>query len=310
MPNQLTGATNLHQRARQVLGEACKRVGLDPAGAELLRLRSNAVFKLREPIIVRIATAPTAAERLPTVLAVTRWLADRGFSTVRPADEITDRPLSVDGATVTFWRYIPTTSDPATTADLGRLLRRLHASPMPSFPLRTLKDPLASIRTTVQHQLGVLTPDDQVWLSHRITDLTNAWHSLPFHEPSALLHGDAWIDNLLRHRDGHVVLGDWDSVAAGPREWDLIHSYHGERRFGLSPTDVNDFAAAYGYDLRGWDGYETLMQIRDVYAIGIHIRNAPGDSFSRQELARRLHCLKAGDTHTRWHMRDPSNSAH
>jgi len=303
MPNQLTGATDLHQRAHQILGEACHRVGLDPTDAELLRLRSNAVFKLRAPIIVRIATAPTAAERLPTVLAVTRWLAARGFPTVRPADEITDQPLSVDGATVTFWSYIPTASALTTTSDLGRLLRDLHNGPTPPFPLRPLDDPLASIRATVRHHPGVLDRDDQAWLAERITDLTQAWRALPFPHSPTLVHGDAWIDNLLRHQNGHVVLGDWDSVAFGPREWDLIHSYHGERRFGLSATDVDDFAAAYGYDLRVWPGYETLMDIRDTYAIGIHIRNAPGDPFSRQELARRLASLREGSARKRWHMR-------
>ncbi|WP_141578756.1 aminoglycoside phosphotransferase family protein [Actinomadura sp. WMMA1423] len=303
MPNQLTGAADLHQRAHEVLHAACAQAGLDPTGAELLRLRSNAVFKLCAPIIARIATAPTAAERLPAVLAVTRWLADRGFPTVRPADEITAQPISVAGATVTFWRYIPTAAAPATTADLGRLLRDLHTGPTPPFPLRTLADPLASIRATVQHHPGILTPDDLAWLIDRISNLTAAWRALPFEDPPTLLHGDAWIDNLFRHQNGHVVLGDWDSVAVGHREWDLIHSYHGERRFGLSPTDVNDFAAAYGYDLRRWDGYETLMQIRDIYAIGIHIRNAPGDPFSRRELTHRLASLRTGSTHTRWHMR-------
>ncbi|TYB40787.1 aminoglycoside phosphotransferase family protein [Actinomadura chibensis] len=304
MSNQLTGATNLHQRAYQVLNDVCRLVGLDAAGAELLRLRSNAVFKLRAPIIVRVATAPTAAERLPAVLAVTRWLADRGFPTVRPADEIAAQPVDIHGATVTFWRYVPAADAPATTADLGRLLRDLHAGPTPPFPLRTMADPLGSIRATVQHHPGVLNHDDQTWLSRRIHDLSEAWKTLPSQRPSTLLHGDAWIDNLLRHQDGHVVLGDWDSVAIGPCEWDLIHSYHGERRFGLSVSDVDEFAAAYGYDLRNWDGYETLMQIRETYAIGIHIRNAPGDPFSRRELAHRLHCLQTSDTHTRWWLKN------
>lgn len=304
MPNQLTGVTNLHERAYEVLGDVCRVVGLDATDAELLRLRSNAVFKLRAPLIARIATAPTAPERLPAVLAVTRWLADRGFPTVRPADDIAEQPVNVDGATVTFWHYIPTASFPAGTADLGRLLRDLHTGPTPPFPLRTLTDPLASIRATVRHHPGVLSPEEQSWLAGRIAALTEAWNALPFHEPPALLHGDAWIDNLLRHQDGHVILGDWDSVAIGPREWDLIHSHHGERRFGLSPSDIDDFTAAYGYDLREWDGYETLMQIRDTYAIGIHIRNAPGDPFSHRELAHRLQCLRTGDTHTRWHLKN------
>ncbi|WP_433234851.1 phosphotransferase family protein [Actinomadura nitritigenes] len=303
MPNQLTGATDLRQRAHTALTEVCDLVGLDATGAELLRLRSNAVFKLQAPIIVRIATAPNAAERLPAVLVVTRWLADRGFPTVEPADEITAQPVAIDGVAATFWRYVPTSATGVSTNDLGRLLRDLHKSPPPPFTVRSLTDPLASIRATVQCHPGVLVPADQAWLTTRIANLTDAWRALPFASPPTLVHGDAWIDNLLRHQDGHVVLGDWDSVAIGPREWDLIHSYHGQRRFGLSPTDVDTFAAAYGYDLREWAGYETLMQIRDVYAIGIHIRNAPGDPFSRQELEHRLTSLKTNATTVPWHMK-------
>ncbi|MFI0354237.1 aminoglycoside phosphotransferase family protein [Actinomadura sp. 9N407] len=270
----------------------------------MLRLRSNAVFKLQAPIIVRIATAPNAADRLPAVLAVTRWLAERGFPTVHPADEITDQPVTLAGITATFWRYIPTGNVPVSTGELGRILRDLHRFPAPPFPVRTLTDPLASVRTSVHQHPGVLDTNEQSWLRERIADLTDAWNALPFTTPPALVHADAWIDNLLRHQNGHAVLSDWDSVAIGPREWDLIHSYHGQRRFGLSPTDVDTFAAAYGHDLRDWPGYESLMQIRDLYAIGIHIRNAPGDPFSRRELGRRLTSLKNETTHDRWHMKD------
>lgn len=303
MPNQLTGATDLPERAHKLLGQACHRVGLEPDGADLLRLRSNAVFKLRAPIIVRIATAPDAAERLPAVLAVTRWLAERGFPTVQPADEVIDQPLLVNGIAVTFWRYVPCADRGVSTGDLGRVLRELHAGPLPPFPIRRLTDPLASVRATVQDHPGVLDSGEQTWLAERIASLTEAWHALPFDGPPALVHGDAWIDNLLRHQDGHVVLGDWDSVAIGPREWDLIHSHHGQHRFGLSRTDVDAFAAAYGRDLRDWPGFEPLMQIRDAYAIGIHIRNAPGDLFSRRELARRMTSLKNGTSRTRWYMK-------
>lgn len=304
MPNHLTGATDLHERADQVLGTVCRRVGLDPSGAELLRLRSNAVFKLRAPIIVRIATAPNAIERLPTVLAVTRWLADRGFPTVTPADDVAEQPQTLDGVTVTFWHYIPSGTAKATTGDLARLLRDLHASPMPPFPIRTLTDPLASVRASVSDNRGVLDLGAQSWLTERISSLTKVWKTLPFAFPPTLIHGDAWIDNLLRHKDGHVVLGDWDSVAVGPREWDLIHSYHGQRRFGLISNEVNAFASAYGYDLREWTGFEPLMQIRDIYAVGIHIRNAPGDPFSRRELIRRLESLKKGSALDRWYLKD------
>ncbi|RFU40216.1 aminoglycoside phosphotransferase family protein [Actinomadura logoneensis] len=302
MAESLAGAPSLADRAQQILHTACQTVGLDHRGAELLRLRSNAVYKLKDPIIVRIATAPTAAEWLPAVLAVTRWLDQHGFPTVRPTDHITDQPLMCSGVAVTFWDYVPASDLPSTTSELGRLLRDLHAFPTPPIALRRLVDPLASLRANLQQHPDNLTPSERGWLSHHITDLTEQWEQLPFVGPPVLLHGDAWIDNLFRHRDGHVILGDWDSVALGPREWDLIHSHHGQTRFGLNQHDVDAFTTAYGHDLRAWPGYETLQRIRDLYAVSIHIRNAHGDPFSHQELRRRMRSLIEGTT-DRWYMK-------
>ncbi len=294
--------SDLAAEARIILDKACHHVGLDPADADLLRLRSNAVFRLRAPVIVRITTSASAPARLPAVLAMTRWLHARGFPTVRPLDEV-DNPLHVGDATVTFWRYLPACADPPTTADLGALLRRLHALPAPPVDLPAFDDPLRSIRHDVHYRPGVLTRRERSWLIELIAELDKEWKALPFSSPPTTLHGDAWIDNLLRHRDGHPVLCDWDAVSTGPREWDLIHTYHGRHRFGLTTGDLADFTASYGHDLRDWSGYDSLMRIRDVYAVGIHIRNAPGDPFSRRELAHRLESLKTGDTARAWRLR-------
>ncbi|GAA0389678.1 aminoglycoside phosphotransferase family protein [Microbispora corallina] len=293
----------LAEEAFGVLREVCGQIGLDPRGAQLMRLRSNAVFKLRGEMVVRIATAPDALTRLPVVLAVARWLSDRGFPTVRPADEIPDQPIVYGGRAVTFWRYVRSRGRP-TTRQLGRVLRNLHREPVPPMALRRLTDPLAEVRHAVD-RAEVLTTGQRSWLSDRIEELTGRWLDLETGSP-VLLHGDAWIDNLLRCQDGHVVLCDWDGVAVGPREWDLVHTYHGQRRFGLSAADVDDFARAYGSDLRLWPGYGTLMEVRDMYAVGIHIRNASGDPFSRQELPRRLDSLARGDGHARWYMAAPA----
>jgi hypothetical protein len=292
----------LADEAQLVLESVCERLGLDARGATLLRVRGNVVFKLRAPIVVRVAMSADAASRMPPVLAITRWLAAQGFPTIHPADEVGEQPVTHDGRTITFWRYVPPCATPATTAELGTIPHDLHTRAVPDIPLQTLTDPLRSIRTTVQRRPAVLTAEQQAWLGDRIAVLTGGWHDLAFSLPPSLLHGDPWIDNLWRTDQGDVVLGDWDHVAIGPREWDLIHTYHGHRRFGLNQQDVDDFARAYGHDLRDWSGYEDLMQIRDLYAVAVHIRNAPNDPFSHDELPRRLHSLMQGEHWTRWHL--------
>ncbi|GII04000.1 phosphotransferase enzyme family protein [Planobispora takensis] len=293
----------LAQEAFTVLREVCDGLGIDHRGAELLRVRSNAVFKLRSEIVVRIATSPSASARLPVVLAVARWLAGQGFPAVRPADEISEQPVTHDGRVVTFWHYVPASGRPTTT-ELGGILRSLHRLPMPPVALKRLADPLAEVRGAVDRS-AILTPFQRGWLSESIAELTDRWAELEVDASPVLLHGDAWIDNLLRRADGHVVLCDWDGVAVGPREWDLVHTYHGQRRFGLTAAEVDAFADAYGRDLRSWPGYSTLMEVRDMYAVGIHIRNAAADPFSRRELPRRLDSLRRGEEHARWYMAEP-----
>ncbi|MDP9849944.1 phosphotransferase enzyme family protein [Streptosporangium lutulentum] len=294
---------SLAEEAFTVLREVCEDLGIDHRDAELLRVRSNAVFKLRSEIVVRIATAPNALTRLPLVLAVARWLAEQGFPAVRPADEISDQPVVHEGRVVTFWHYVPASGRPTTT-ELGEILRSLHLLPVPPVALKRFADPLSEVRRAVDRS-EELTPSQRAWLRDRIAELTDRWSGLGVDGAPVLLHGDAWIDNLLRCTDGHVVLCDWDGVAVGPREWDLVHTYHGQRRFGLTAADVDAFADAYGSDLRSWPGYSTLMEVRDLYAVGIHIRNAGADPFSRRELPRRLNSLTRGEQHARWYMAEP-----
>ena len=73
------------------------------------------------------------------------------------------------------------------------------------------------------------------------------------------------------------------------------------RRFGRADEDdIEAFTAAYGWDIRGWPGLDTLVAIREITGLSPYIRTARTKPFSCQQLAYRLRTLQAGDTAARW----------
>ncbi|MFD1323224.1 phosphotransferase family protein [Micromonospora sonneratiae] len=207
---------------------------------------------------------------------------------------------------MTFWRYYPQPAGigwPDTRA-LGHIASRLHKLPIPSVDLPHYK-PLRSLAATLADPAARLAVTDQehAWLTVRIDELRAAFNQLDFPLGGGLIHSDLYVGNLLWNTDGHrnsVVLGDWDSVSIGPREVDLIPTY-AEPRFGTSPATVDLFARAYGYDLRLWDGYNVLLDIRELSTLTALIRLAPDDVRLKDELTHRLRLLLSGNRATLWH---------
>ncbi|MEV0675415.1 phosphotransferase [Actinosynnema sp. NPDC050436] len=115
-----------------------------------------------------------------------------------------------------------------------------------------------------------------------------------------LIHGDAWAGNLLAGPTPHaVLLGDWDSVSAGPREIDLVPSWHAARRYRDSPTWAGRFAARYGYDLSTSPAFELLMELRDFVQISGPLRHAAHSPRHAAALRQRLDGTRTRDT-GRW----------
>jgi aminoglycoside phosphotransferase (APT) family kinase protein len=299
---------DLYAGMRAVLARVIERLQLPIADAALVHLHSNAIFALSSAgLVVRIATNPDAYPAVAASVAVTRWLAARGFPCTVPAD-LHDQPFLVDGHVVSVWRYVETTHEaPATGADLGKLLRSLHDQPVPETMLNPFEDPLASVAKAAQEFPGA-TPDECLrWLLNRIAELQLQWGELTFPHPKGLSHGDAHSNNLMRAASGAVILGDWDHVAIGPREWDLMQIHYFRRRFGHPIDDeLAAFAEAYGWDVRDWADLDTLISVREISGLSPYIRTASVKAFSRQELAYRLDTLRAGDLGARW--RSPSSA--
>jgi hypothetical protein len=286
-----------------VLADVCRQIGVPASGAELLRLHGSAVYALPSAgLVVRISTNLAARARIAASLGVTAWLAEGGFPCTVPAP-VAGQPFTIAGKVASVWNYVPEAPGaPGAAADLARLLRDLHSRPLPPSPPEALTDPLDSVSSALRSAPPDAIPGWQRgWLTDRIGELRARWTGLRFPLPPGLVHGDAHPGNLIRGRDGTVVLCDWDHVATGPREWDLAQVFYTSRRLGFpAPDDVEDFAAAYGKDPRDWPGLATVVAIREVSGLSPYIRNAPAQPFARRELALRINTLQAGDHTARW----------
>src|ERR1700751_2405468 len=67
---------------RAILDRACGAAGLDPDGASLIRLGENAMFRLRQPVVVRIARTAAYEPDARKEVAVARWLEAESYSAV------------------------------------------------------------------------------------------------------------------------------------------------------------------------------------------------------------------------------------
>jgi aminoglycoside phosphotransferase (APT) family kinase protein len=172
--------------------------------------------------------------------------------------------------------------------------------------LRQLSDPFASVASALDEASDSIPEADQTWLRKQITLLRSQWSTMEFSRRPGLIHGDAHISNLMRAASGEIILGDWDHVATGPREWDLVQIHYMQRRFGRADEhDIEAFTAAYGWDIRDWAQLGILIAIREITGLSPYIRTARTKQFSAEQLAYRLHTLQSCDTTARWQSPPP-----
>jgi hypothetical protein len=287
--------------------EASAAAGLDASGARLIHHYSNAIYLLpAQNAIARVTYGRDATGRVTSSQAVTRWLAQEcQFPATQPLADTTS-PVTVDGAVVSFWTYYPQPASPPplTSGHLAVLLRLLHQAGTPPVSLPAWV-PLASLQATVQDPLlsAALTDDERAWITTRITEMRDKIAGLDWPLGSGLIHGDAWAGNLLSCPEAPpagVVLGDWDWVSTGPREIDLIPTWHAAARYGKAASWVSDFVREYGYDLSQWEGYPVLMSMRDLVQLTGPIRRARDSDPHFRALRQRLDSLRCGDTTSIW----------
>jgi aminoglycoside phosphotransferase (APT) family kinase protein len=283
---------------RATLERACKIAGFDQRGARLLRLGENAMFRLAEPIVVRIARTAAYEPDARKEVAVARWLEAENYPAVRALP--IDQPLVIDGYVVTFWEAVSDEEVYGTPAEVAALLVRLHAlTPPAGLDLQPLR-PFARAERRIE-QNGWLSPGDRSFLRTRLEELRARYAQLQFTLPPGVIHGDASVGNVIHDGDGRPVLIDLDGFAIGPREWDLVLTAIYYDSFGWhTAAEYAAFAEVYGFDVMRWPGYAVLRDVREFLMVTWLSQKAGHDEQVAAEVRKRIASLRTGSSKRDW----------
>ncbi|MFK0047881.1 phosphotransferase [Streptomyces sp. NPDC090741] len=281
----------------QVLKRGCAAVDLDSSNGRLLRGHTNAVIHLeREGIVVKIARKGTRIDDVARTVRFVRWLMNAGFPTV-PLHSV-DQPVVIDQHALTFWQYLPQPPHPVAAAQLAKPLHALHTLTAVPEAL-PIHDNLAAIRRSLK-SITCLSDEALSFLNEYSEQLESALSTVEFDLPQGVIQGDPQHRNALHTGDGEAVLCDWDTVALGQPEWDLVTVEVHCRRFGHGARHYAAFAEAYGWDVTRWSGYQTLAAIRELRMITTNARKVHHAPASLHEVKRRVEGLRRDEPGLQW----------
>ncbi|MFK4688205.1 hypothetical protein RKD22_001140 [Streptomyces pristinaespiralis] len=98
------------------------------------------------------------------------------------------------------------------------------------------------------------------------------------------------------------MLCDWDTIAQGQPEWDLVTVEVHCRRFGYGHAHYQAFASAYGWDVTKCAGYPVLRDIRELRMITTNARKVRHAPESLNEIQRRVDGLRRRDVELPWNI--------
>ncbi|MGQ4730704.1 phosphotransferase [Streptomyces sp. Ju416(a)] len=282
-------------RAREVLTAA----GFSGA-AELLALGENAVFAAGDLVIKvgRDATGhPELRARAEREVALADWLAAAGVPAARAAER---GARLVEGHPVTLWHRLPDAVRPAEPRDLAPLLSLVHALPAPTDFTLPRRELLGGVERWLTLAGDAIDPADADYLRERRDGFAAAAAALVPHLPPGPIHGDALPRNVHVGPDGPVLV-DLETFSADLREHDLVVLALSRDRYGLDPAAYDAFTAAYGWDVREWEGCAVLRGARETASCAWVSQHAPANPKALAEFRRRVASLREGDPEVRWY---------
>jgi aminoglycoside phosphotransferase (APT) family kinase protein len=285
--------------SRDALERACAAAGLDAGGARLLRVGSNAVYRLKAPVIARVSRPGADIDQVRRTVAVARWLESADYPAVRAVG--IDEPVMVDRQAVTFWEAVSDDGDQyASVTEFAELLVGLHELTAPEDLQLPVLAPFANAWTRIEANTWI-SPQDRAFLTIMLAQMQGAYAELEFTLPPGVIHGDANVGNVLRDRHGHPVVIDLDGVAIGPREWDVVLTAIYYDSFGWhTREEYQDFVRVYGYDIMTWPGYPVMRAVREFLMVTWIIQKVPESGQAAAEAAKRITALRTGASRKDW----------
>ncbi|MFC0861656.1 phosphotransferase [Sphaerimonospora cavernae] len=275
--------------ARLVLEEACLQAGLDAGNAVLVRHSENTIYRLGAGVIARV-TRPGQAPAAAREVGIARWLEASGVPAVQVLPDVA-QPVDVDGRAVTFWRELPPHRN-GTARQVATALRRLHDLPIPPGIDIAPLDPFVRLAERIDRARTLPEPD-RAWMHDHLKHLMERYAELPPGRPECVVHGDAWVGNVVSTEGGQVVLLDLERCSVGPPEWDLVSTAVKVFSLGGIPVeDYVDFVGVYGYDVTTWEGFETLRDIREFRMTCMAAQVAAENPARHGEVVRRLASIR------------------
>jgi hypothetical protein len=281
-------------RARDVLVASGVLPGA-AGDARLLALGENAVFAAGD-LVVKVGRDAELLDRARRELRIAAWLAGAGVPAVRAAEA---EALLVEGHPVTVWHRLPDPVRPAGARDVAELLRLVHALPSPEVDLPR-RELLGGVERWLRLAGDAVDPADAAYLRERRDGFAAAAAALVPHLPPGPIHGDALPRNVHVGPDGPLLV-DLETFSGDLREHDLVVMALSHDRYGLPAEEYDAFTAAYGWDVRAWEGCSVLRGARETASCAWVAQHAPSNPKALAEFERRVASLRDGDETVRWY---------
>lgn len=231
----------------------------------LLHFAKNTVFSLpRENLAVKVSRPDASYDRVARSLRFAEWLEEEGVAGPRVAGEISRVPVRMDNVFLSFWRmdnFVASVSAP----ELAEALRTFHVVAGEFSEELPPLDPLGDIAEMLRSLQGSSWDNDLLVLWEWHERLQEKWMKVPSLLGEGAIHGNAHRGNVT-HRGREVCMMDFDLIAWGPREWDLLPETLSPRRYGRPHRDYQLFARTYGFDVVSWPGFQDMVLVRELLA--------------------------------------------